>query len=351
MPRGVRSSSHPLTDVDAGASLEPCATLEPAPDLDEPQPKEGLRLVTRDDAGSSDRTEVSLDEIAGDGAAVIVAGLDGQTAARATQWGNDHGVPVVVLVPPDATGPETDGGASRADPLHGFSFVLGESRANVVAALVRSASALIGARVAPVVDASEVASYAPGGGRLFGLTFGPPVSCDVPAARAGEPRFPLATWDTERTRAWLVSGSPECAADLVGELSASHARGIVARTLESAGHTVHAGALDEVTARAGVVPEAGPADPRRDEVRRFSGALGRTGWWSALGRDAAVLARTALSKLPLDTVNEPAAVAARRSVGRDELAAAHARLWTTETSGWSADHTMKRAICTANATR
>jgi len=352
MPKGVRSSLHPLFDVDAGASLEPCASLEPAPELDEPQPDERLRLITRDDAGSADRTEVSLDELAGDGAAVIVAGLDGLTAARATRWGNDHGVPVIVLVPPDATtGPETDGGASRADPLRGFSFVLGEARANVVAALARSAPALVGARVAPIVDASEVASYATGGGALFGVTFGPPVSCDVPAARAGEPRFPLAMWDTERTHAWLVSGSPECATDLIGELSAGRAHGVVARMLEAAGHPARSGALREVTARAGVVPEAGPADPRRDELRRFSGALGRVGWWSALGRDAAVLARTALLKLPLDTVSEPGAVAARRAAGRDDIAAARARLWSTETSGWSADHTMKRAICTADATR
>jgi hypothetical protein len=345
MPRGVRSSSHPLVDVDAGAPLEPCAALEPAPDLDEPQADEGLRLITRDDAGSADRTEVSLDELAGDGAAVIVAGLDGQTAARAMRWGDDHGVPVIVLVPPDATGPG-DGGVPRAGPVGGFAFVLGESRANVVAALAGSAPALVGARVAPIVDASEVASYPPGGGTLFGLHFGPPVSCDVPAAHAGEPRFPLGTWDTEKTRAWLVSGSPECATDLVGELSAARVRGIVARTLEAAGRPVPAGALHDMTARAGVVPEAGPTDPRRDEVRRFAGALGRTGWWSALGRDAAVLARTALLKLPLDTVSELAAVAARRTAGRDDLASAHARLWSTETAGWSADHTMKRTICT-----
>jgi len=59
----------------------------------------------------------------------------------------------------------------------------------------------------------------------------------------------------------------------------------------------------------------------------------------------------ALLKLPLDTVSEPGAVAARRAAGRDDIAAARARLWSTETSGWSADHTMKRAICTADATR
>jgi hypothetical protein len=219
----------------------------------------------------------------------------------------------------------------------------------VLAALARSAPPLVGVRVAPVVDASEIASYAPQGGPMFGLAFGMPVSCDVPAARAGEPRFPLPTWDAEKTHAWLVSGSPECAKDLVGELSASRARGLVALTLEAAGHPDHSAALRVVSARAGVVPEAGANDPRRSEVQRFSGALGRTGWWSALGRDAAVLARTALTKLPLDTVNEASSVATRRAAARDDLGEAHARLWTTETASWSADRTMKRTICASDA--
>ena len=343
MPRGVRSSSHPTPDAGAGESFDPCAPLEPASDLDEPRPEDGLRLVTRDDAGSADRTEVSLDELAGDGAAVIVAGLDGETAARAVQWGDQHAVAVIVLVPPEPIAAARPGGA--------FSFVLGEPRANVLAALARSAPPLLGARVVPIPDASEVASYAPQGGPALGLFFGTPVSCDVPAARAGEPRFPLATWDAEKTHAWLVSGSPDCATDLVGELSASRGRGLVALTLEAAGHPEHAATLRVVTARAGVVPEAGASDPRRGEVQRFSGALGRTGWWAALGRDAAVLARTALTKLPLDTVSEAAPVAARRVAARDDLGAAHARLWTTETATWSPDRMMKRTICTSEASR
>jgi hypothetical protein len=340
MPRGVRSSSHPLPDAGAPEAFEPCAPLEAAPELDEPQPEEGLRLVTRDDAGSADRTEVSLDELAGDGAAVIVAGLDAQTAARALQWGDEHAVAVIVLVPPESRAAERPRGA--------FSFVLGEAQGDVFAALARGVPALVGARVAPVLDASDVASYAPQGGPLLGLSFGTPVSCDTPAARAGEPRFPLSTWDAEKTHAWLVSGSPDCAKDLVGELSASRARGLVALTLEAAALPPHAPALRVVTARAGVVPEAGASDPRRAEVQRFSGALGRTGWWSALGRDAAVLARTGIARLPLDTAGDPAAVSTRRVTARDDLGAARVRLWTTEAAGWSADRTMKREICMAN---
>ncbi|HXN34228.1 MAG TPA: hypothetical protein VN894_20345, partial [Polyangiaceae bacterium] len=68
LPRGLRglsARSATLGPPDSGASATRagCAPLEPAPPLDDPRPGEGLRLVTRDDAGSADRTEGSLDEL------------------------------------------------------------------------------------------------------------------------------------------------------------------------------------------------------------------------------------------------------------------------------------------------
>jgi hypothetical protein len=144
-----------------------------------------------------------------------------------------------------------------------------------------------------------------------------------------------------------VSGSPECAADLIGELAAARTRGVVALTLEAASAPTPATGLKVVIARAGVVPEADPRDPRDDELRRFTATLGRAGWWTALGRDSATLARAALLGMPVDTVSEPHAVAGRRSAIRDSLASTRARLWTTESSGWSAGQTMSRTICTS----
>ena len=106
LPRGVRtleSPARPVAAADAGASDDATAVRGSSrrrPPLDEPTAGEQVRLVTRDDAGSADRTEVSLDELAGEGASVVVAGLDVQTAARALRWGENHGVAVVALVPP-----------------------------------------------------------------------------------------------------------------------------------------------------------------------------------------------------------------------------------------------------------
>jgi len=342
LPRGVRSLATPraASTPDGGAAvLRPqCAPLDAAPSLDEPTPAEQVRLVTRDDAGSVDRTEVSLDELAGEGASVIVAGLDPQTSTRTLRWGEAHGVAVVVLVPP-----------AEAMATLAFGFVLGEPRRDVIDALGRAAPVLGTDAVALVVDESELAALPPQGGRVGGMTLLPAVSCDVPANRAGDPRFPLSAWEHQRARAWLVSGSPSCARDVVGELTASHARGLVALTLEAAALPIHGPGLRVVSASAGVVPETAAEDTRDDELRRFAATLGAVSWWTALGRDAATLARVAVRQLPADTAGEVHEVAARHARARTLLADSRARLWTTESTAWQANRTMKRTICAVDA--
>ena len=62
----------------------------------------------------------------------------------------------------------------------------------------------------------------------------------------------------------------------------------------------------------------------------------------------ATLARAALLGIPVDTVSDPHAVTERRGTARSTLVAARARLWTTESSGWSAEQTMNRTLCTVD---
>jgi hypothetical protein len=346
LPQGLRAAparTAPAPAPDAGAlSMRAgCAALEPVEPLEDPRPEEGLRLVTRDDAGSADRTEVSLDELVGEGAAVVIAGLDAHTAARAVAWGAGHGVAVVALRPP----------ADGADGMQGgvSGFVLGESRAGVVDALARAVPSLTTERVAPVIDASEVPIYPPAGGRVGSLTFLPPISCDVPATRAGDPRFPVAEWEHDKTRAWLVSGSPRCAIQVVSELSTAHARGVVGLTLEAAVLPPHPSGLRVVSASAGVIPVDEANDGGNDELHRFSAALGSVNWWTALGRDAATLARVAVDQLPTDVATDRRIVADRRARARDLLASSRARLWTTEHVSWTAARTMARTVCAVDA--
>ncbi len=354
LPRGVRArsaASPTAADAGVGASHARCAPPEPAPDLAEPSPKEQLHLLTRDDAGNIDRTEGSLDELAGAGAAIIIAGLDGQTAARALQWSAARGVPLIALTPPES---EADAGGSEGTspaPSASFGFVLGERREEVLELLSRAAPTLVesGAVVVPLIDTGEAPRYPLQGGRLGMLAVDPPVSCDMPPVRAGEPRFPLGQWEHDKRRAWLVSGSPTCAGDVTAELSAAHLKGVVALTLEAAALPAHPPTLRVVTASAGVIPEGGTPDARDEELGRFTSTLGRASWWTALGRDAATLARLALEQLPTDMVSDARTVAERRTRARELLAAAKAHLWSTEASSWTDVRRMRRTLCAFDA--
>ena len=345
LPRGIRDlgPSSPVAAPDAGTRLPrpQCAALEAAPPTEEPRAEDQVRLVTRDDAGSTDRTEGSLDELAGEGASLVIAGLDPPTATRALRWGEARGVPVVALVPPDAA-------ASGS-----FGFVLGESRADVIAALARAGTELGTQGVVPVVDGSEMAVFPAQGGPMGGLTLLPVVSCDTPAVRAGDPRFPMEAWRKQKVGVWLVTGSPVCARDLAGELSAARAQGLLALTLEAASLPPHAAGLRVLTASAGVVPNSAASDARDDELRRFQATLGDVSWWTALGRDAATLSRAAVRALPVGLASDVHEVTDRRAHVRDRLVGTRARLWTTEAAGWStdagADRRMKRTICAVDA--
>jgi hypothetical protein len=241
--------------------------------------------------------------------------------------------------------------------------VLGESRARVIDALVRAAPALAapGSIVDPLIDTGESGIYPARGGPFGGLELGPPLSCDMPPVQAGAPRFPIAQWEANKRHGWLVSGSPECAADVTAELSAAHTRGVVALTLEAAALPAHATSLHVITASAGVIPETGESaagrtdshDARDDELHRFESTLGRISWWTALGRDAATLARLALRHLPPDLASDARSVAERRSAARDQVAAAITHLWSTEASGWggsSETQRMRRTVCAVDVT-
>ena len=300
LPKGVRGGGEasPARADAGGAQHAACARLEAAPPLDEPGAGEAIHLVTRDDAVSRVRPGV----------------------------------------PPETLPPGAD-----------FAFILGEARARVVEELARAVPALAQSAVVPVVDASEVTILPAQGGRVGALAMLPPVSCDIPAVRAGDPRFPLAQWDRDHVRNWLVTGSPGCASDVLGELSASHARGVVALTLEAAALPAHGAGVRVVSASAGVVPTAAAGDVRDDELRRFTERLGPVGWWTALGRDAATLARVAMRGLPLGTAADAKEVESRRIRARDLLAGARARLWSTEAAGWQAGHVLARTVCSVDA--
>lgn len=338
IPSGVRTlpaSSGP-PDEAPGPRTPACGTPEPAPEASEPEASDSVHLVTRNDTGETDSTEIGLDELAGEGAAIVIAGLDGSSTDRASRWAEHHHVPIVVL----AAGKPSDGSS--------FAFSLGAPRADVVRVLAQSAPGLATGAVAPIIDASEVDGY-PASIGATGLRLVAPIACDAPSGREDEPRFPLHPWELGAVHEWLVSGAARCASDLVVELGASRAHGTVALTLEAARILPRVPGLRIVTAQAGCVPTSSHDDPRAPEIRRFSEALGPLTWWAALGRDAATLARAAVLALPTNLAAASEAVTERRALARDRLAEARARLWSTEASGWGEARTIKRTVCALDA--
>lgn len=356
-PRGIRQllpmTSEPAPRSKARAaqdagSLTSCARTAEAEDAsltsDEPKDDDRIQLVTRDDSGSSDRTESSLDELVGQGASVIVAALDPDTAERVATWSASRNVPVIILAAPSAPAP---GSKTRSS---GFGFVLGESRVDVETALARDVPDLLKGNVAAVVDASELSHVPAAGGEWGPFKIQPPVSCDANTPHAGDPRFPVASWEKASTRAWLVTGSPSCARDLIAELSTHARNGTVALTLEAASEPPPARGVKVMTAAAGILPIVSASILRDSELSRFVAAFGapRLTWWTALGRDAATLARRVVMTLPTDNLTAPDAVAKRRDLAQKALAKLRVRLWSTEARGFDGASTMARTICVLN---
>ena len=307
-----------------------------------PAAGDSVRLVTRDDGGDPKRTHLAMEELAGEGAAVIIGGLDPDSSDRVLRWGERHSMPVIVLAPP------------RSEKPGALGFTLGEPIENEMSALA-DALAARGIAKAAVVASPAAQAYAAALSARVGLTFVTPVSCEVETTRAGEPRFPVASWAKDSARGWIVAGTVECARDLLREVGASRRPGVVALTLEGSATAGTPGgrppSLDILSTTAGIIPlrqtpssspsvELAAADVRA-YMKQYAA---RPSWWTALGRDAGKLARSAVAALPLDTVSEPQLVAERRVLVNVQLPRLKEHLWTTELDGFAGTHSLQRTI-------
>ncbi len=305
-----------------------------------PAAGDGTRLITRDRGGAADSVEPILEDLAGDGAAIIIAGFDPTSVDAAMRWAERSAVPVVILSEPPTP-----------RPAH-FAFVLGEPNINVLNALAEALIARRENKVAVISDRDTIREVAASFGARKGLTLFEPVSCDVDAMRPGESRFPLATWEKAGFRTWLISGPESCAQEALHEIGQLRG-GLIALTLEAAGAIDRTLPARVLTASAGVIPVLAPAKGSGDAgadkidpgVRSFMGSFGATPTWrTALGRDAGILARAAVLNLPLDDALAPAEVTRRRELVRREFAAAKQHLWTSEAEGVDASNTLRRTL-------
>jgi hypothetical protein len=303
---------------------------------------DGVRLVTRDDGIDDAGTRAAMEELAGEGAAVIVAGFDRASADRASLWSEQTGVPVLLLAAPSAARmPKTS------------AFVIGERTERELAML---GDALVRHSVktaAFVIDTGEDEA-AGRAAEANGLVLLPPTRCDVPLSEAGKPRFPVNAWMASGAQGWLVSGPAQCARDVLRDvkrlLETKHLPGdrVIAVTLE-AGVTpseVPRGIV-VLSASAGLVPilASRPEEAHEEDVRTFIDRFGvRPSYWTALGRDAGALAGAALAPLPADSTSEIKAVTQRRAIVQAGLFGARVRLWTTDDKGIGGDRVLPRAL-------
>jgi len=275
----------------------------------ESSPSETVQLITQDDGGNSTGTLEALRELAAEGAAILIAGLDGASADVAVHFAEENAIPVLLVQPPE----------TWAGPLSS-AFVLGESPSREQAAIDAELSRRGLLRIARV-------------GRMGD-------SCEGVAETAGGVRFAVQQWRRNRVSAVLVLGSAACASDVSRDLhSLSGFAPELALGLEAAEFVYQS---DAPRARFALGAGSFPSPTRAGSDH--NPALPALDWYEALGHDAALLAKGALEGFPSGRVDEEHAVHELHARAQRALARVQAPLWTSEARGFSQGQTLSRTL-------
>lgn len=278
---------------------------------------ESVQLVTGDEDGGAGSMQRALSALAGEGAAILVAGVDGPSAARAAEYSEEADIPLILLT-------------SSKVAADGFAFALGADEDAQVSALesgLRSAGATTLARVGA-------------GG----------VPCDVAPKLAGLPRFPVDEWKRNKVDGVLVLAGPLCARDVAREAAGSGRRVWLGLGLESA-ELLSASEVgsSRIAAAAGAFPYRA-SSPSPEDLKRFVARTGRPpSWYAAMGHDAAVLAQAAFKSFALERVDDARVVSQLHRQAQRELASVQVDLWTTDARGFGGARVLPRTITTAAA--
>lgn len=267
-------------------------------------------LVTADDAANE--ITAALEQLAGEGATVLLAGLDEKDATQALKYGARVGIPVIVLTRVGDAALGNAGFEVASDPVAEREVLM---------------SALTARQVEPIV------TVGPGG-----------VRCESDAA-AGSSRFPVLEWKRQRVHGLVLLGDEACAREVLREtrtagLDVTVALGLEAGVLSS--ETLRVRGV--IAARAGSLPLVPAASPPAS-LRAHVAAAGRPpSWYTALGHDAALLGRVAVQELPSLETDAPDAVAAHHRKVLDRLKRVEAPLWTSDTKGFSGGNRLRRKL-------
>jgi hypothetical protein len=267
-----------------------------------------VHLISHDDGGSSAGTADALRELAAEGAAILVAGVDAESAQVAARFADENQIAVMVVQVP--------GAESRPLP---HAFWLGESS--------RAEQAAIDGELRHR-DLERTAGVGAAG-----------VACDAPLLSAGSPRFPIEQWRRDRVTALIMLGSAACASDVARELRAASFSPLLALGLDASEFVYESDAPEaRFAVGAGRFPSAKRADPATNP------ALPPVDWYEALGHDAALLAKGALEGFPDGRVDDGRVVRELHARAEQALGTAQATLWTSDSRGFSNAHVLSRAL-------
>jgi hypothetical protein len=274
--------------------------------LEQPQSEAATKLLVEDDA---EGIRAALGNLAGGGASILVAGMDSAGAEEAAAFAEEAAIPVIIPA----------SGANAAKRWH-YAFFLDvptdESRTILIEKL-REEGLSRWVEVSRDTERPEA------------------VSCDRSAVRVDQPRFPILDWKRQNVQALLLLTDEPCSRDVIREANRYGLRTVLAlgpqaaslvSQLELQNHLIWVSAGDF------------PNVTRTDSPPRS--------WYEALGRDAALLAQTALLGSPNDAVDDARIVAELHTRARDRLRSASVDLITTERRGFDGGHQLARALST-----
>jgi hypothetical protein len=263
--------------------------------------EKSVSLLVRSESGVAGEMESALGSLAGEGAAVLIAGVDAAGAERATRYAATSSIPVIVLSAPPG-------------PTDRFAFVLGADRGDVEGEIEQA----VRARNVPSLARVDAQS-------------GPCRA--VPANEEGSG----AAAAKRARRALVLSTDARCARSILQELG-SAGTPLFVLDLECAELGLGQAQADTLVVSTGSFPKA-PA-----------GANGRAPtWYEALGHDAALLGAAALQHFSLERVDDARAVAALHARARDALSSVSVELWTSQARGFGGVQRIERRFSVVTA--
>lgn len=265
------------------------------------------RLLIREveDSGSVLQT---LSALAGEGAAVLIAGVDAESADQALKYVGPNATPLLLLGMPNAALP-------AGTPVFSLGLTLGAEERATTEVLSR-------------LGTEQVA--------FVGLNG----ECESQYGQ-GAKRFPTDEWKRNAVDALAVLGPTDCAKSLTRQLLRSAFHPTLVFGLESASaYGTDTGLRRSIWLSTGYFP----LSAHSELPAAIANVQRSLGWYQSLGYDAGTIAIAALRAVPMDRVEDDGEVAAIHRATTAMLSESEFTLITTLAHGFNDARTLDREI-------